>query len=155
MAKTLDYPFFDTDQMVEKTINTTISDFVEKNGWKAFRDAETAVLRDIQSEKKAVISTGGGIILDRINRKIISEHGYAIWLKANVSTISDRLSKDERTADLRPQLTQKNLVDETKEMLMLREPLYKKSCKLSIDTGKNTVKNIIRMISRRLSDAGV
>ena len=60
-------PFCDADQVLSAALGTTISSFVEKHGWQAFRKKEKEILCNLSEQYAkipAVVATGGGIVLD-------------------------------------------------------------------------------------------
>ena len=67
LSKLLSRPFLDTDEAVVQKAGMTISEMVEKNGWKAFRDMEKSVIDQTTSLFHHVIATGGGVILNPDN----------------------------------------------------------------------------------------
>ena len=63
-ALSLGWPFLDADQYFEKKHQIEIKEFVAKNGWPAFREADTENLKELLKDypTKHVISLGGGIV---------------------------------------------------------------------------------------------
>ena len=114
-------PFFDTDAELEKTIGN-IPDFIRDRGEEKFRDAETAVVRDLTARVRgAVIATGGGAILREENRRLLAENGDLIWL--------DRDAKDIVFDPTRP-------LSDTREkweaLRRVREPIYRAAADLTV-----------------------
>jgi len=64
VAKMTHYTFVDTDEMIVEQQHRSISEIFAEEGEQAFRDMETALLRQLVAEKKEhlVISTGGGSV---------------------------------------------------------------------------------------------
>ena len=149
LAKALDKTFIDTDERVQERVGRSIEALVADQGWEAFRSLESRTLARALEERNAVIATGGGIILDPENRKLIREKGWPIWLYADAATIVQRLISQK--GDHRPRLTEAaSLEEETRQMLELRTPLYNDTAALSIDTTTETLEGAIREIQRRL-----
>jgi pentafunctional AROM polypeptide len=63
-ALSLGWPFLDADRYFEEKHQVGVKEFVAKNGWPAFREAETEVLKELLKDYpvKRVISLGGGIV---------------------------------------------------------------------------------------------
>jgi len=63
-ALSLGWPFLDADHYFEKKHQVGVKEFVAKNGWPAFREAETEILKELLKDysTKHVISLGGGIV---------------------------------------------------------------------------------------------
>ena len=151
LAERLGVEFLDTDQLVERQVGSSIAHLVATRGWDVFRQIETQVLKDTAGGADRVIATGGGIIMDPQNGKFIKETGFSIWLDADIKTILSRLGTDSQTAATRPALTDKDLLEETKDLVKLRSPLYAASAHMRIDTGSQTPEQIVNIIERRVS----
>lgn len=151
LAERLEVEFLDTDRLVEQHAGSSISHLVDTRGWDVFRQVETQILMDTAGSADMVIATGGGIIMDPQNGKFIKETGFSIWLDADIKTILSRLGTDSRTASTRPSLTNKDLLEETNELVRLRNPLYAINAHMRIDTGSRTPEQIVNIIERRLS----
>lgn len=150
LAEQLHYNFLDMDQSIEQQAGSTISDLVQTHGWDYFRQVEKETLLNTRKIKDTVVSTGGGIVTDPENLIFLNKNGFTIWLDADMETILSRLHSDPSTMSSRPSLTDKNLIDETDELLNLRRPLYAKAAHLKIVTGLHTPKEILTLIERRL-----
>lgn len=152
LADYLDMPFSDTDDLIASHADMSISRIVEKWGWEKFRELETRMLQDTLGMDSAVISTGGGIVLDRSNRRSIRLQGICIWLQASDEIIIQRLYKDAGTQAFRPRLSDLDVVAETSQLMKQRKPLYEETCHISIDTGMNSPDECVTQICRRLKD---
>lgn len=125
LALALRRPFFDTDQLIEQEIGESISDYVERRGWEAFREVEHQVIAQLAQQRDAVISTGGGALTYDRNRDILKPSGIVILLAADPVRLARRL---QRSYD-RPPLTLENSLEA--EMCALwrqREPIYRQVC---------------------------
>jgi len=152
LADLLYCPFYDTDLLIEKRAGKSIADMVDSSGWEAFRQLEKETLLLTASMETAVISTGGGIILDPVNRGFLSENGACIWLWADAPTVMGRLQKDSRSASMRPALTDQDIESETQKMLKIRNPYYEQLSQLKIDTIVNSPEKAADLIKRRVWD---
>ena len=63
----LGYKFIDSDQQIEYDLKMSISDIFAKHGETYFRQAEHRIIKKISQYNKAVISTGGGVVLNKDN----------------------------------------------------------------------------------------
>lgn len=117
----------DTDHYLEGVLRCSIAEFVQNNGWPAFRDAEREAMRaltlDFGRTGTAVISTGGGIVLKPNNCEYMRENGIVFYLKAPVEVLAARLTANLEPGQ-RPSLTGKDPVAEIADVLAEREPLY-------------------------------
>lgn len=63
LAEELNRELFITDDMIEKRLGCTISEYFEGHTEREFRELECEVIRECSARSGAVISTGGGCIL--------------------------------------------------------------------------------------------
>ncbi len=122
LAERLCVDFVDTDHALVESVGMEIADYVEQNGWDGFRDKETETLERVAGEGIRVVGCGGGIVLRERNRAILKT-GVTLYLKTDPEVLADRLIQDPHEAQ-RPSLTGKSIVDEVREILVERAPLY-------------------------------
>ncbi|HSB01448.1 MAG TPA: 3-dehydroquinate synthase [Anaerolineales bacterium] len=94
LARNLNLPFVDVDRLVESQAGTSIAQIMEGQGETAFRDLETATLKDIATERDRVIALGGGALLREENRLFAEKHGTVVLLMAGLDTLLERLKDD-------------------------------------------------------------
>jgi len=156
LAHRLNFDFIDTDRLIEQYLGSTILKIIENQGWKKFRQIEKQTLLNTKRNKNTIIATGGGIIIDPDNQQFIKKNGLCIWLDADIKTIMVRLNIDNKTKELRPALTNKDLPAETRLMIKKRKPLYQNTAHIRIDTSfhrpEEIVNIIVNIIDRRLKD---
>ncbi|EIW56195.1 aromatic amino acid family biosynthesis-like protein [Trametes versicolor FP-101664 SS1] len=75
-ASALGWQFVDADAAFEEKHQTGVREFVHQNGWPAFREAETDILRELLSQNGSghVISLGGGIVETLAARELLKEY---------------------------------------------------------------------------------
>ncbi len=121
IAKKLRFKFVDTDNTIEKQTKMKISEIVKKKSWFYFRKKEKYIVRSIAKKKDTVIATGGGVILDKENVKVLKKSGTIVFLKYDLDVLETRLKKSHE----RPALTKhKSLKDELKEIWNKRKDKY-------------------------------
>ena len=146
LSKLLDRPFLDTDARVVEKAGTTISDIVEKNGWEVFRDMEKNVIKETSFLDQYVIATGGGVILNPDNVRIMRKAGKVIWLRVSPEMVRSRMAADPKTCIQRPGLTPIGSMDEIETVLLARQSLYERAGHLVLDTDIFGIDAICRMI---------
>ncbi|MDM8539203.1 shikimate kinase, partial [Desulfobacterales bacterium HSG17] len=62
----------------------------------------------------------------------------------------NRIVQDMKTIEQRPALTDKDLMEEIKETLAFRNPLYENAANFSIDTEQSGIDEICKKIIKRL-----
>lgn len=93
VAAGLQLPFIDSDHEIESVSCMTVPDLFEKYGEPEFRALEQRVIERLLQEGPRVVSTGGGAYMNAQTRAAISAHGISIWLKADLDTLMERVSK--------------------------------------------------------------
>jgi shikimate kinase len=129
--------FIDLDHEIEHNTGATVSLIFEIEGEKQFRERETKLLDEISSMRGVLLATGGGAVLDALNRANLRDRGFVLYLKTDVDTQLDRLRRDRQrpllqTADPRSKLVQ--LAD-------LRNHLYEEIADLVWISNQNTPKS--------------
>ena len=122
LAECLGLDFVDTDHALVEAVGMEIARYVEEHGWEAFRDRETEILGRVASQGVRIIGCGGGIVLRQANRDILKT-GLTLYLKTDPEVLAERLMQDPNEAQ-RPSLTGKSIVDEVRDVLAERAPLY-------------------------------
>lgn len=121
IANKLNCSFVDTDHYIERKEGRTISDIFSDDGEEYFRSLETEVLRELlQSEERKVLSLGGGTPLREINRELLKNGGYTIFLKITANEAYERLKDDTE----RPLLQVADPKVRIEELLSMRNPIY-------------------------------
>lgn len=128
----LGYTLTDMDQLIEETMGKKITEIFKEEGEKAFRDFETLQLIEIakQTDTRHIISTGGGIVVRTQNRSLLRKLGYVVWLDAPEEIIFERTSRNRD----RPLLNNKNARQRITDLLAEREPWYRETAHLKVDT---------------------
>lgn len=91
LARRLDVPFFDLDELVEAAEGKSIKELFESQGEGYFRKRERDMLRNTRHLEHAVIATGGGTFTFEDNIQFISGEGYSIHLSAPFSILRNRV----------------------------------------------------------------
>ncbi len=152
LANMLNYDFMDIDKEIELETKSSIVSIVNNSGWDSFRKFEKEFLIKTCNSEDVVISTGGGIVIDRENRELLKKNGISIWLFADINVILNRLYNDQNTSLSRPNLTSENIEDETRLLIEKRDPLYSEITKIKYDTSVKTAENIAQNIKRRITN---
>ena len=113
LADKLDWIFIDIDTELEKDHSLSISDMF-KNGEDKFRTYETEKLKQIVLKDHIVCATGGGIVLEDSNYRILDQ-SFCVYLDASLDTLYKRIETDNS----RPLLSvgnKKDLMREKKDI---------------------------------------
>ena len=93
LARSLGYGYFDTDALIEQITKQKVHEIFEEDGEAAFRETESAILAEVASYKRVVVSTGGGIVTQR-NNWMHLHNGVTVCLQGNHRTLARRVHKD-------------------------------------------------------------
>lgn len=141
-------PFLDTDKLIERRVNMTISELFEKEGEEYFRDLETACIKDLLKENgEYIIAVGGGLALREENRKLLKQLGTVVYLQAKWETIYERVKKDTT----RPLLQGANPQEKIQSMMAKRAPIYQSAADVIIDVDGKSFEEIINEIGEAVS----
>lgn len=139
----------DADCELEAQAGKSIAEIFADEGEPSFRDRETAVLKELVSRPRCVVSAGGGAVLREENREILRAAEWIVWLKATPETIADRVLADETTNLRRPRLTTSGGMQEIVALLAQREPLYRQMAHCEVDTDGLTASEVVdRMVNQ-------
>ena len=148
LAKALNWKFLDTDEMIEKEQNATITEIVQLHGWPYFRKLEKTLCQNLTNQElvnldEYVIATGGGIIIDRENEALLRQNGKIILLYRDIDKCTEYIinghKKDKRPSLKDPSvniLDPETLEKELTETWNEREKRYRQSADLIIDVSK-------------------
>jgi len=141
LAKKLNRDFVELDDRIEAKKKMPIKDIFEKKGEPYFRQAERDVVKEASLLRDAVISAGGGAIVDKENFKNLKNSGAIICLKASPKTILKR-TKGLKT---RPLLNVSSPMERIEELLQKRKPYYSKA-DFSLDTDNSSPDEVASQI---------
>lgn len=151
LARRLQLPFFDSDQIIESKLGCSIRVYFERQGEDRFRDLEECELDALTHLSCGVLSTGGGAVLRPNNRKHLRERGQVVYLRSSPDELMRRLKHDVN----RPLLQVADPLKRLKELFSVRDPLYRETAHFVIETGRPSVSTLVNMIVMQLELAGV
>lgn len=131
LAQRLNYTFVDTDSLIENKENMSVSAIFSEKGEQYFRSAESKVAEELSAKDSLVIATGGGMMLCEENAENLNKTGLTFWLRVTPKTVIERLKNDTS----RPLLQRDDKETAIKELMEIREPIYKAVCRHHIEAG--------------------
>lgn len=135
----------DMDDILVERIGQPISEYFEEHGEASFREHETKLLKEALNEE-TVIATGGGVILQKENQKVLADK-LVVYLKADANILIKRIREDK--VNIRP-LAIKNDDGDLKRLFFSREKLYEKLAKITVDTSEKTPAEIVSEILQQV-----
>lgn len=148
LANKMGRPVVEMDQRIVESAGMSVSQIFKDRGEAAFRDLESAVLHEVASASKQVVSTGGGIVVRPENRELLRSSGQVIWLTATLPVMHERLRQSDGT---RPPLTSLSWHDEIEQMAERRAPFYSAIAHFTVDTGEQNLEDSVSIILTYLS----
>ena len=148
LAKGLRKEFVDCDSELERRTGANIPLIFELEGEEGFRRRESALLDELTSQRGIVLATGGGVVMADTNRAALMSRGYVIYLKAPLELLVTRTSRDRN----RPMLHTEDPAERMRELYELRDPLYRQTADMIVQTDRRSSRLVVREIVRRLSE---
>lgn len=140
LARRLGRPFLDTDAEVERLTGKTVARIFAEDGEIRFRSEERLLCQKLAHPQGLVIATGGGMVLDPKNVRLLQAGGVLIALRADPETIYRRVRR-KRT---RP-LLRGDLRERISTLLRQRQGVYEVA-EFSVDTGLLTIDHAVERI---------
>ncbi|MFO0937621.1 MAG: shikimate kinase [Gemmataceae bacterium] len=154
LARSLNWSFTDSDDLVESTAGKSIAAIFAENGEPRFRDLEADSISEMLHQDCLVLATGGGAVIRPETRDRLKTQAHVVWLTGDAERLAQRLSADVTTATRRPALTSLIGAAELESLLRSREPHYRDVAHLIIDTTNRTPDDIAAEIERKLTAKG-
>ena len=134
LAARLGWTFIDVDECIESAFGGSIADIFVREGETGFRNRESSALKALDGRNCSIIATGGGAILRLENRSLLRSLGFVACLISAPETIISRIESDPTTAARRPKLTASGGSEEVRELLKVREPLYRETADFVVNS---------------------
>lgn len=142
LSRQLKMPFHDSDHEIEQRTGVDIPLIFELEGEAGFRKREAAMIDELTRLPDIILATGGGAILDPVNRQHLAGRGTVIYLHTSVDQQLRRTGRDRH----RPLLQTDNPRQKLADLMAEREPLYREIADIVIETDGKRVQNVVRQI---------
>ncbi|WP_459616224.1 shikimate kinase [Bordetella sp. 2513F-2] len=146
LARELGREFIDLDHHLEARCGVRVPVIFEIEGETGFRKREALALQECTQRRGIVLATGGGAVLSAENRRLLHERGLVIYLRATVDELYRRTCRDRN----RPLLATADPRATLRQLLTLREPLYREVAHLVVDTGATPVPGLVKSLIPKL-----
>jgi shikimate kinase len=150
LAETLQTEFIDLDKNIEQHCGVDIATIFAIEGEGGFRERETDELRrTLKIEGGFVLSVGGGCILRKENRQLISAgNNVVVQLYANIDILVERLSK---SSTKRPLLQNDDMSVKITELYNSRKEYYDRITDFKINTSNMKPIQVVEEIIAHLN----
>jgi shikimate kinase len=146
LARRLKRAFYDSDEEIERRCGVRIPVIFDIEGETGFRARESQVIAELCALDKAVLATGGGVVLAEENRRQIAARGTVVYLHARPPHLWQRVRHDRN----RPLLATADPQKKIEELYAQRDPLYREIADLVVDTGRQSVQTLTKDLLTRL-----
>lgn len=146
LAAHLQWPFVDTDALIEMKESKKITDLFVDNGEEYFRNVEFETLKEVLQETSAVISLGGGAPISQpAQNALVASDSTIVFLDVALATAAPRVgfNRDRPLLLGNPRAQWQALSDQ-------RRPIYEKLATQSIKVDDMTVDEIVAIIESNL-----
>jgi shikimate kinase len=147
LAQDLGLEFLDVDREIEARSGVDIPWIFDMEGEAGFRDREVAVIEDLTTQQRVLISTGGGAVVRSENRNLLAARGVVIYLYTSVDEQVRRTGNDKR----RPLLQTGDSERVLRELFTVRDPLYREIADFIVETDGRNPKSVAREIAQLLT----
>jgi XRE family aerobic/anaerobic benzoate catabolism transcriptional regulator len=143
LAKELRVPFVELNSEVEREAGIGLSDVFMLYGQSGFRRIERRCLeRVIKANDRMVVSVGGGIVSEPETYNLLLSNCFTIWLKA---TPEEYMSRVIAQGDLRPMRGNEEAMEDLRQILIAREPLYSKADAIIDNSGQTPEQSLLKL----------
>ena len=138
LAKRLYKHFVDLDRMIEKRAGLKVREIFDAKGETYFRELEKQTLADVLKLPGQVIATGGGVVMDEENLRLLREKTLLVCLIASTDAILARVGNGTK----RPLLKGPNRRERVEELLKQRADKYAQA-HIIVDTSQLTLQQVV------------
>jgi len=136
--------------LIEKNTGCSIEMIISRHGWDYFREIEKRLIEEVSRGDNLVIATGGGVVMDKENVKNLKKNGWIVWLKGESEVLKARMENEHKANKIRPSLTGADPLEEIKQIMEVRAPLYEQAANLVVDTTTLSLMEVASLIIKAL-----
>jgi shikimate kinase len=146
LARLFQYTFHDSDADIEAKTGVDIAFIFEKEGETGFRLRERESIERLTRLESIVLATGGGAVIDPVNREALAQRGAVVYLVTSVNQQIERT----RHGRHRPLLQDTDPEKKLKELMDHRAALYAEIADLTVTTDGRRVQVVAEEIHQEL-----
>ena len=145
LAKRIGMDFVDTDLIIQKEYNKTLSEIIDAKGIEGFKKVENDVISKLELDN-TIIATGGSAVYGKEAMKHLRDISKVVYIQLSEENIEDRLGDlNERGVVLEDGETLQELYDE-------RIPLYKKYAHIIVNADDMVLREVVKNIEKVMLD---
>lgn len=142
LARKLKRRFVDLDKVIEKREGMKVRDIFAQKGEAYFRQLEKEILAQVMRQNRQVIATGGGVVIDEENVRLLREKSWLVWLTASPEVLVKRAGNGAERPLLLGGAHRKERVE---ELLKQRDKNYAQA-HARVDTSELTIEEVAEKI---------
>jgi XRE family transcriptional regulator, aerobic/anaerobic benzoate catabolism transcriptional regulator len=136
LGQDLNIPFIELDGEIERDTGMPLGEIFSLYGQTGYRAIERRSLeRVLHEHEQAILSVGGGVVSEKETYDYLLSNCYTVWIKAQPE---EHMSRVIAQGDLRAIAGGNQAMQDLRQILEAREPLYRKA-DMYLDTSGNTV----------------
>jgi shikimate kinase len=125
LAKALQLPFYDSDQLIEEQTQKTIANLFLEFGENGFRQLEKDLIQQLKTRQdNFVLSVGGGLPCFNNLMNDLNELGTTVYLKHSIGVLSNRLKNAKKVRPILPKKDDPSFNNFIEDKLNEREHFY-------------------------------
>lgn len=145
LAHLLEAPLVEMDERVVATSKRRdVKEIFTRDGEIAFRELEIQVAHSLRSVQNGIISTGGGVVMNKIIIDYLRANGAVVFLATAFQTVLQRIGQE----NTRPLFTDR---ESLKKLYDFRLPLYRAYADVIVETDGKPVAGIAEEVIRAVS----
>jgi XRE family transcriptional regulator, aerobic/anaerobic benzoate catabolism transcriptional regulator len=147
LAKKLKSDFVELDSRVEQAAGMSLGEIFSMHGEEYYRRLEQIELvRLFKESPGCVLATGGSLVTDAESWSLVKRRCFTVWLRA---TPEEHMARVLKQGDTRPMKDNPSAMNELKNLLWRREPLYSEA-ELTIKTSDQTPAEVVNQITKSI-----
>lgn len=147
LARRLGRPFYDSDHEIVDRTGVPIPTIFEIEGEEGFRRRESQTIAELSGCDNLVMATGGGVVLDPENRKLLHDTGWCVYLNVPPALLYERTRNDRN----RPLLRVPDPRAKLEELHAIRDPLYREAAHFVVEGSHLVASGIVQLLLREFS----
>jgi XRE family aerobic/anaerobic benzoate catabolism transcriptional regulator len=148
LAKSMRRRLVELDKEIEREAGISLSEVFLLYGQAGYRRIERRCLeRVINSQEDVVLTVGGGIVSEPETYNLLLLNCFTVWVKA---APEEHMARVVAQGDMRPMAGHSEAMEDLRNILVAREPLYGKADAV-VDTSASTVEKSFAALQRAVT----
>ena len=143
IATQLDRLYIDTDQLIETSCSSSVSDIFADKGEVHFRQMESKVFDFLLPTQNACLSLGGGFPI--YSNRLVKELGVVVYLSDSIDNILSRLSDEQ--IQKRPLLQERQ---KAVDLFQTRIPIYEQNSHIILPIKNHSISELTKIFFDKL-----